>query len=622
MSADLIFESAPASTPDLLFGAVGDPPVLNFTASSDAAFPAFGTGPLAYQGVAIGLESAFPTFGGTVEAIYDTHTQRPTVGTTRALWQEADDSQSPTTQSFDEATPHFEQVAQVFQDAEPASEFHSGAWVDATKMRTAQAVVFQDGVHATSGLKGISQDGVKRRTALRVAAEDGVGYRLPRRNRFQDGLRDRRNWTAGAFQDGVPYFGSLKTFGGYAIPKNQGRRSRFQEGRRPPAGRSVVPVVPPVDNRCYTPDPDLLFAELPGFGNLVFICERHLPPGPGAVVVVPIREVYVILNEVSLRRVDTNTQLPTFNMSLSLDVDSYTWSLSASLPGQTLADLQPAFPGDPVLLEAMINGVAYRFLVNSISRERKFAQSGISISARGLLSTLDAPFVPTMYFGNDEARTAQQLMGDVLKLNGIPLDWAVEWGLTDWNVPANVWSHTGSYISALNVIAQAAGGYIQPHPSLQTLYVKPRYPDGPWNWDALTPDFEIPAAVATTEGIEWLDKAVYNRVHVSGEAGGVLGVITRAGTAGDLVAQMVTDSLITEGPAARQRGLSILSDTGLQANVTLRMPVLTETGIIVPGHLIDYVDGGTTRRGIVRSTQVSVGGEANVWMNIGVETHV
>ncbi|MES2040832.1 MAG: hypothetical protein V4495_23705, partial [Pseudomonadota bacterium] len=297
MSADLIFESAPSSTPDLVFGEVGDPPVLDFTASSDAAFPEFGTGPLAHVGFEIGLESAFPTFGGTVESIYDSHTQRPTVGTTRALWQEADDSQSQTIQSFDDGVPYFAPVEQPFQDAQAVSEFHSGAWADATKMRRPQTAVFQDGVHADNKLDGLAQDGIKR-----------------------------RNWAAAVYQEAVPYFLPLKTFGGYAIPKNLGRYARFQEGRRPPAGTSSHVVVPPVDEPCYTPDPDLLFAELPlAFGNLVFICERHLPPPPGATVVVPIREVYVILNEVSLRRVDTNTQLPTFNMSLSLDVDSYTW---------------------------------------------------------------------------------------------------------------------------------------------------------------------------------------------------------------------------------------------------------------------------------------------------------
>ena len=49
--------------------------------------------------------------------------------------------------------------------------------------------------------------------------------------------------------------------------------------------------------------------------------------------------------------------------------------------------------------------------------------------------------------------------------------------------------------------------------------------------------------------------------------------------------------------------------------------MLAETGILLPGHMIDYVDGATTRRGIVRSSQVNVQGSANIWQSVGLETH-
>ena len=108
------------------------------------------------------------------------------------------------------------------------------------------------------------------------------------------------------------------------------------------------------------------------------------------------------------------------------------------------------------------------------------------------------------------------------------------------------------------------------------------------------------------ESIEWQDKAAYNRVYVGGtETGGILGQITRTGTAGDVVAPMVTDPLITHADAARARGRPILADTGRQARITLELPILPETGIITPGKLVQYTDAGTTRRGLVRSTAVT-----------------
>ena len=40
---------------------------------------------------------------------------------------------------------------------------------------------------------------------------------------------------------------------------------------------------------------------------------------------------------------------------------------------------------------------------------------------------------------------ACQLMDDVLTLNGIPLGWSIDWGLTDWNVPAGIFNQRGTW---------------------------------------------------------------------------------------------------------------------------------------------------------------------------------
>jgi hypothetical protein len=343
------------------------------------------------------------------------------------------------------------------------------------------------------------------------------------------------------------------------------------------------------------------------------------PDEPG--VIVPIKKVYMIFNSVSLRRVDGNIALPNSSFTLSLDVDSWTWGFSAALPGSALPDLEPASSGAPVELEAMVNGTAFRVLVESIGSERVFGKHVIRAQGRGRTALLDSPYAPVRNFGNVAARTAQQLMGDALTVNGVAMDWAVTWGLEDWLVPANVFAHQGSYIGALNTIAAAAGGYVQPHASLQTLHILPRYPVAPWNWGSVTPDFELPSAVTTRESIEWVERARYNRVFVSGQQAGILGRVTRAGTAGDLLAPMVTDALITTAAAARQRGISVLANTGRQANVSLRLPVLPETGVITPGKFVRYTDAGAARLGIVRSVSVDAS-FPQVWQSIGVETHV
>lgn len=341
---------------------------------------------------------------------------------------------------------------------------------------------------------------------------------------------------------------------------------------------------------------------------------------PEALIVVPIRSVYMQVNSTSLRRVAGNVSLPTFGMNLSLDVASWVWSFSASLPAEALDAVAPV-GGMPVELEATINGSMFRLLVERISSERTFGNRKIQITGRGKTAVLDAPYAPLQNFGNDVSRTVAQIMDDVLSVNGVTMGWAVNFGIEDWLVPGGVFSHRGSHMSALNQIAAAAGAYMQPHATADAVSILPRYPVAPWLWNTIDVDFELPSALMTREGIEWADKPRYNRVYVSGTRYGVLGRVTRAGSFGDLLAPLVTDPLITTAAAARQRGLPVLADVGRIANVSLRLPVLTETKVLTPGKFVRYVDGSTTRVGIVRSVAVDVA-SPQVWQTIQLETHV
>jgi hypothetical protein len=211
-------------------------------------------------------------------------------------------------------------------------------------------------------------------------------------------------------------------------------------------------------------------------------------------------------------------------------------------------------------------------------------------------------------------------MANVLTANGVGIGWGVDWGLTDWPVPSGVFSYQGSWMDGVVKIAQAAGGYVHPHPIAQTLRVRPRYPLPPWQWGTLAADVVLPADAVEQESIQWIDRPLYNRVFVRGEAQGILGQVTRTGTAGDLLAPMVVDPLITHADAARQRGIAVLSDTGRKIEISLRLPVAADMGgLLEPGKVISYQDGSATRKGIVRSVKVDAS-FPNVWQTIGVES--
>ena len=403
-----------------------------------------------------------------------------------------------------------------------------------------------------------------------------------------------------------------------------GWRGRYQDAVPPPPGISIwVIPEPPAPQPCYTPSTHLLFAALsPANSHLLFVCENHIDPPPpdGEPVVVPVRRVYFVINNVTLHRLPDGLPVPVFSLSLALDAASWTWGFDALLPAAAEALVAPGSNGGPVELVASVNGTPFRVLAESISRERVFGDASIRIAGRGRNAALAAPYAPVMNFQQPQARTARQLMDDVLTLNGIPLGWSIDWGLTDWNVPAGVFTQQGTWIEALVAIASAAGGYLIPHPSDQSIRVRHRYPVAPWEWNTVTPDFVLPVDAVARESLRWVEKPGYNRVFVSGQDVGVLGQVSRAGTAGDVLAPMVVDALITEAAAARQRGISVLADTGQQIEVSLRLPVLAETGIIEPGAFVEYQDGSATRLGIVRSTQVEAG-MPEVWQTLGVQSH-
>ena len=641
--ADLVFKLPPATNGNLLFGEEVEAPAveLNITGSFPAmtveamigpvetlnitgTFPAMTVESFAAVSVDVVVTGSFPALSVIADARYASNTARPTVGRTVTPWQVAvpTDTGFETGQQDTPALPASWQTG--FQRAAEATvgvqANQPSVFVSTPEQRVGR---FQDGRDIRVQAEFVYQDANRRvRDLLQGVFQNAVSDRLGTQFRHQVGVPTKRALSS-SFQPAIPLIvGRGGSFQG-AAPFIFGRTGRYQEGVPPPAGLSIAPT-PEEAFSCYDISTNLLFAfpydNLPG---LLFRCDYKAPDEPEppeGEVIVPVRKVYIVANNVALRRASDNALVVASAFSLSLDVDSWSWGFSASLPASQQSLVEPNNSG-PIELIASVNGTEFRVLAESLSRERVFGQASLRVSGRGRNARLDAPYAPIQTFTNDDVRTAQQLMNDALTLNGVPLGWEVVFQLEDWSVPAGVFNHQGSYITALTTIAKSAGGYLVPHPSLQRFTVKPRYPTAPWAWNTVTPNFTLPADVAVREGLQWVEKPEYNRVFVSGQQSGVLGQVTRAGTAGELLAPMVVDQLITDTIAARQRGLSILADTGRQIRVGLRMPVLEETGIIQPGAFVSYQDGGISRLGLVRSVNVDVG-FPEVWQSLEVETHV
>ena len=464
---------------------------------------------------------------------------------------------------------------------------------EAIRTRASAREQYQQGLkrHGNTGVP--HAETIKRRQSLRMQEQQALpaakGLAIGNHNAWPTGTRLEVRWTKAAHPEP-----------GYWWPEYQ-----------PPGLRIVLPLDPdysPRPLRCpvilgpgYEPQPP---------------CETD--PEPPATIIVPVREVYRVINTLTLTELD-GTPVPAESFAASIDADSWTWSWNARIPAYAIDQVRPD-SSTRVELMATINGEPLRVLVESIQRERRFGESWLRVSGRGRAAFLAEPLAPVTQYTNDTAMTAQQALNETMTTNGVPIGWTLDWQIEDWQIPAGIWSHNGTWIDAAKRIAEAGGAYVQSHDTDQVLQILPRYPIAPWNWGDATPDIQLPEDVVEVEGIEWQEKPDYNAVWVHGGDQGRADRIIRGSSGGTNPAPTIVDDLATDAAMTRQRGLALLGDTGKQAQISLRLPVLPETGMIRPGTLVEYLEQGTTRRGLVRSLSISHS-RPELWQTIGVETH-
>lgn len=630
-AVDLLFRQPSTGVPaSLVFGVLEELPDRQFLISATLPPPTFAIQIVGTREVVVSFSLPPPTF--SITASYSSSTERPTVSRAISSWQVAQAAEVGAQDAFDDA-------ARTVAGAEAEH-------AEAMPLRAAAIGRHQDGIHTERGAVTVRhqiaqpvppvstraghQDMLRHaRPQARVSHQEADPRRVGSSTDWQDRYRDRRPTLASRYQEARRLHSlGLREDWQPGVPLRRSWRARHQWAMRPPAGRHPRPLPPPPDP-CYIPglpSPLVFEALASDSASLLFFCERHPDPeGPPATTIIPVRSVYVVFNSFTLYRLPSGPYIDATAFSLSIDADSWSYSWSATVPGNVYEDIKPDTDGTPVLLEATINGIAYTLLAEQITRERTHGSARHQIKGRGRNALLADPYDPIKTFAGTSTMTAEQLMLDVLTESGVPIGWDVDFGLTDWLIPADTWTHRGTRQTALQEIAEAAGGYLQPHRTDETWRVLHRYPQAPWDWGSVTPDFEIPAAVAVREGFEWAEHPRYNRIYVSGQRNGVLGRVTRTGSAGDFSAPMVVHPLITAEEVARQRGRAELSLGGRRNSIVLSMPVLPESGIIEPGNFVRYLDGTEPHIGLVRSLSLSVSGDDKrlvVRQSLGVVSHV
>lgn len=396
-------------------------------------------------------------------------------------------------------------------------------------------------------------------------------------------------------------------------------------------GPQFLPPPRPADPPIPTALVDVRFCALyPDGGNATPVLVFGINPCSGitpdsALYILPAR-FYMAVHSIEAHLLPSLEAVPIFDVSLSADSGSFAWTFSANGPADLFDALAPT-GGLPPSIRVTIDGMQWTFVVDSLQQATAFGKRACRLAGRSPTALVGAPYSRETARLNSTARNAQQLAAEALALTGAALDW----GITDWLVPAGAWSHTGTPLAAVQAIAEAAGGYVNSHRSAATLLVRHPYPTlpggvpgGPWSWGgAFAADVELAPDAIITSSIDRRDGPDVDGVYVSGTAQGVLAHVRRTGTAGAKLAAMVTDPLMTANAAAQQRGLAVLGAAGAKHLVQMSLPVLTSganPGVLDVGQLVQ-INHSVPWRGRVRSVGVQAA-QPSVRQTISLERHL
>lgn len=613
----LIFSQPPVPTPGpvrLVFGDDDAPPAI-----PDVTL--HGGGRITGLRLHIGLRTGVRVVGGGritgmrlhIAAKYDINVSRPMVGGAHTRWQDAAPRSHAARSTWQQSAPLPVGTRSHWQDAAALVARLRARWQDTQQLQRAARNAFEQALRLSiTPTRSGFQEAERLHTNARAGFQEAIRLpAAPLRVRFEETLRDRQARVGVHFEVATHLAVPVASGMGIAVRLPRSWGGRFQQAWPPRPGQWQRPVPPGTGDPCYLPalPVHLVFADpfdesLPA--RLVFVCERHGPepePKPPQYVI-PLLRVYMTVHNISAVLLPSLERVQLRGISIASNDDGFGWSLAASGPVDLFEQLAPV-GGLPARVRVTMDGIDWVFAIDPPERSRKFGDRSVSVRGSSVTSLLAAPHMPVSTWGNPNAAyTAQQLVAQALEFTGVTIDW----GLTDWLVPAGAWSFSGAPLAVAMRIAEAAGAVVRSHRTEAQLQFAPRYPLMPWEWADAAINVRMPGQIITTDNLQHVSNPAWDAVYVVGEAQGLKGHIVRAGTAGVVLAPQVTDALVTHADAARQRGRSVLGHAGKRLTHSMTVPLLTggtNPGLILPGYLIEVVEPSETWRGLVRGITVS-----------------
>ncbi|WP_345194516.1 hypothetical protein [Kistimonas scapharcae] len=343
------------------------------------------------------------------------------------------------------------------------------------------------------------------------------------------------------------------------------------------------------------------------------------------------KDTWLIMNTISVVTLPDQQPLDVTQLAIELDIDSFTWQLSAQINNRASLNRVAPDQNGPKEIEVTINGWRWVFIVERYEANRSFNRERYRIHGESRTKLLAAPYAPLRSHSESAPINAKQAAIQQLENTGFTLEWPNEGDFVtpDWTFPENTFSyieHTPMQVIAR--IATTAGAVVIPSAAEDVLTVQPRYSQSPWDWQPETAITQhiIPESMVVSLSAQWKPEPHYNAVYVSGIYAGVSVNVRRQGAAGNEPAPDIYDDWLVDVGINSERGRNELSKGGNQAIVTLELPLMSvgnAPGLILPGKLVEVIETGEIWYGLCLSVSISAagGGKGKVLQRVELERH-
>lgn len=286
----------------------------------------------------------------------------------------------------------------------------------------------------------------------------------------------------------------------------------------------------------------------------------------------PVLKVYMITNTVAASF--DGQPLELLSASFTSDMGGYCWQGSLTLTPDDFAklDMDGRSKGDEALITVKINGESFAIIAEEYRDNRAFGQKSYTVSGRSVTARLGESYA--VHGGNvfDAPIYARQIADAQLKNTGIKL---TNWQAADWLIPADIYAATDKTpMAVLQELAQAAGAFVESHPSDPAVNIKPRWKKAAWQVAEAAPDVIVPASVVLQISGSRSVKQRANGVFVYADHNKGKGAdVFRQGSSREPRASAVTGALYTDEPVLQAAGIAALSETGTHKIETVTLPV-------------------------------------------------